>query len=63
MFGTGIAVAITGLALLGIGGFFGPDWEQRETGIFAAEGTSQTVSSESGRSPRGPTGAAPVTTE
>jgi hypothetical protein len=30
MFGTGIAVAITGLALLGIGGFFGPDWEQRE---------------------------------
>jgi hypothetical protein len=30
MIGTGIAVAITGLVLLGIGGVFGPDWERRE---------------------------------
>jgi hypothetical protein len=28
--GTGIGVAITGIALLGIGGLFGPDWEQRQ---------------------------------
>ncbi len=30
MLGTGIGVAITGIVLLGIGGLFGPDWEQRE---------------------------------
>jgi hypothetical protein len=30
MFGTGIAVAITAIALLGIGGLFGVDWERRE---------------------------------
>jgi 2TM domain len=30
MLGTGIAVAITGLVLLGIGGLFGADWERRE---------------------------------
>jgi 2TM domain-containing protein len=30
MLGTGIGVVITGLVLLGIGGLFGPDWEQRE---------------------------------
>ena len=30
MLGTGIAIAITGTILLGIGGLFGPDWEQRE---------------------------------
>jgi 2TM domain len=30
MGGTGILVAITGVALLGIGGLFGADWEQRE---------------------------------
>ena len=30
MGGTGIAVVITGVALLGIGGLFGADWEQRE---------------------------------
>jgi 2TM domain len=30
MAGTGIAVAITGIVLLGIGGLFGADWEQRE---------------------------------
>jgi hypothetical protein len=28
--GSGIAVAITGLALLGIGGLLGVDWERRE---------------------------------
>ena len=27
---TGIAVAITGIVLLGIGGLFGADWERRE---------------------------------
>jgi hypothetical protein len=30
MMGTGIAVAITGVALLGIGGLLGPESEQRE---------------------------------
>ena len=30
MLGTGIGVAITGIALLGIGGLFGADWERRE---------------------------------
>ena len=30
MLGTGIAVAITGIVLLGIGGLFGAAWEQRQ---------------------------------
>ena len=30
MFGSGIAVAITGIVLLGIGGLFGADWERRQ---------------------------------
>jgi hypothetical protein len=30
MLGTGIAVAITGLVLLGIGGLFDAEWERRE---------------------------------
>jgi two-component system, LytTR family, sensor kinase len=30
MLGSGIAVAITGIVLLGIGGLFGTDWERRE---------------------------------
>ena len=30
MLGTGIAVAITGTVLLGIGGLFGADWEHRQ---------------------------------
>jgi 2TM domain len=30
MFGTGIAVAIVGVALLGLGGLLGADWERRE---------------------------------
>jgi hypothetical protein len=30
MLGTGIAVAITGAVLLGIGGLMGADWERRE---------------------------------
>jgi hypothetical protein len=30
MFGTGIAVAITGVALFGFGGLLGADWERRE---------------------------------
>jgi uncharacterized membrane protein YccC len=30
MFGSGIAVAITGIVLLGIGGLFGAEWERRE---------------------------------
>jgi hypothetical protein len=30
MLGTGIAVAVTGIVLLGIGGLFGADWERRE---------------------------------
>ena len=30
MLGTGIAVAITGIVLLGVGGLFGADWERRQ---------------------------------
>jgi hypothetical protein len=30
MLGTGIAVALTGILLLGLGGLFGADWERRE---------------------------------
>ncbi len=30
MLGTGIAVAITGIVLLGVGGLFGRDWERRQ---------------------------------
>jgi hypothetical protein len=30
MLGTGIMVVIAGIGLLGIGGLFGPDWEQRQ---------------------------------
>jgi 2TM domain len=30
MFGTGIAVAITGIVLLGVGGLFGDEWERRQ---------------------------------
>jgi len=30
MFGSGIAVAITGIVLLGIGGLIGADWERRQ---------------------------------
>ena len=30
MLGTGIGVAITAIALLGVGGLFGVDWERRE---------------------------------
>ena len=42
MLGTGIGAAITGIVLLGIGGFFGADWERRKIDKYsAAEGTSQ----------------------
>jgi hypothetical protein len=30
MMGTGIAVAVTAVVLLGVGGLFGIDWEQRQ---------------------------------
>lgn len=30
MLGTGIGVAVTGVALLGMGGLFGVEWERRE---------------------------------
>jgi 2TM domain len=30
MFGSGTAVAVTGIVLLGAGGLFGADWERRE---------------------------------
>jgi 2TM domain len=41
MMGTGIAVAITGLVLLGIGGPFGPAWERREIERYLARRGSQ----------------------
>jgi 2TM domain len=30
MLGTGVAVIITGISLLGLGGLFGADWERRQ---------------------------------
>jgi 2TM domain len=30
MLGTGLAVAISGIVLLGFGGLFGPEWERRQ---------------------------------
>ena len=56
MLGTGIAVAITGIVLLGLGGLFGADWERREvdrylrrqrmTGAVMSEGRTATESDE-----------------
>jgi fatty acid desaturase len=34
VFGSGVAVAITGIVLLGIGGLFGADWERREIDTY-----------------------------
>jgi 2TM domain len=39
MLGTGIAVAITGVVLLGIGGLFGADWERRQMDKYLRRGT------------------------
>jgi 2TM domain len=36
MLGTGIGVAITAVVLLGVGGVFGVDWEQREIDRYMA---------------------------
>jgi hypothetical protein len=36
MLGTGIGVAITAVVLLGLGGVFGTDWEQREIDRYMA---------------------------
>jgi hypothetical protein len=30
MLGTGLGVAVTGIIMFGIGGFFGADWEKRQ---------------------------------
>ena len=38
MLGTGIAVAITAIVLLGIGGLFGADWERREIEKYQRRG-------------------------
>ena len=38
MLGTGIGVAITAVVLLGVGGVFGVDWEQREIDRYMAHG-------------------------
>ena len=38
MLGTGIAVAITGIVLLGIGGLFGAEWERREIDKYLGRG-------------------------
>jgi 2TM domain len=41
MAGTGIAVAITGIVLLGIGGLFGADWERREIDKYLRRGKNE----------------------
>jgi hypothetical protein len=38
MLGTGIAVAITGIVLLGIGGLLGAEWERREIEKYLRRG-------------------------
>lgn len=37
MLGTGIGVAVTAVVLLGVGGVFGVDWEQREVDRYMAQ--------------------------
>jgi 2TM domain len=52
MLGSGIAVAITGIVLLGIGGLFGADWERREIDKYLRRrGNGLGSSPESGDSP------------
>jgi hypothetical protein len=34
MFGAGIAVAVTSVVLLGVGGVFGTAWEQRQVALY-----------------------------
>jgi 2TM domain len=41
MLGTGIGVAITGIALLGIGGLFGAEWERREIDKYLSRGRNE----------------------
>jgi len=41
MLGTGIGVAITAVVLLGVGGVFGVDWEQREIDRYMAHGAGR----------------------
>jgi hypothetical protein len=60
MLGTGIAAAITGVVLLGVGGLMGAEWEHREIDISAAEGTNQAASSRAEIGPAQP-GEAAVT--
>ena len=36
MLGSGIAVAVTAIILLGVGGLFGVDWERRQTERYLA---------------------------
>jgi 2TM domain len=41
VFGSGIAVAITGIALLGVGGLFGAEWERREIDKYLRRGGNE----------------------
>jgi two-component system, LytTR family, sensor kinase len=43
MLGTGIAVAITAIALLGAGGLLGADWERRQIDKYLERGGSDDV--------------------
>jgi two-component system, LytTR family, sensor kinase len=43
MLGTGIAVAITAIALLGVGGLLGADWERRQIDKYLERGGSDDV--------------------
>jgi hypothetical protein len=53
MLGMGIGVAITGIALFGIGGLFGPDWEKRQVDRYLQRhGGAGTNEKESARSDR-----------
>lgn len=41
MLGTGIAVAIAGIVLVGVGGIFGPEWERREIDRYLRRGGNE----------------------
>jgi 2TM domain len=44
MLGTGLAVAVTAIVLVGIGGLFGADWENRKVERYLTSTEAGTVS-------------------
>jgi hypothetical protein len=48
MLGTGLAVAVTGIGLFGLGGLFGADWERREINKYLQRHSDRTGAPEAG---------------